>query len=437
MVTLGAFALLSATQIVLRRQPMPVWTKKALMVMALAFALSLLAILGSFATSYPWLWLPLIIVGQPLFVLAAWIALLPLDLFLKNRVMNRAAALRKAHREMKVIGIAGSVGKTTTKELLKHLLQDLNPIATPAHVNTEMGVAQWLISTLDIGHWTVDPSKMSRPVIIEMGAYRLGEISLLSRIAGPTIGVLTTLGSDHLALFGSEEAIRKANAELIEALPSDGHAFIAVTDTPSAAIAASSPCPATTIGEHGDLHATHAEDREDGLHLTVQGHALHLPMHGLHNATNLLLAIGVARHLGVSWDRIRELAKTFRPVSHTFSVKRERGVTLLDDTYNISFLSFKAALKWAAHRKERPRILLTNGLLEVGDAEDDYHAELGEVANGKIERAIFLNPKAAKAFGETFKGERETLSDDTKVPTGSLLLCVGRMPLSTIQRLLP
>lgn len=429
---LGLFALLSLAQIGLRRQRYPVWTQKAKLVALLSLVLSGLALWGAIATGNVDIFAPLIIVGQPAFVFAAWALLLPLDSFLKKRVMDRAAAIRRAHPEATVIGIAGSVGKTTTKELIKHLLQDLHPIATPAHVNTEMGVAQWLTRQL------TGEEKVQFPIIVEMGAYRLGEVALLSHIAQPTIGVLTHLGSDHLALFGSEDAIRRANAELIEALPKEGHAFIAVNDDASAAIAATAPCAVTTIGDAKQtLHATHVEDKNDGLHVTVEHHVLHLPVHGAHNAINLLLACGVARQLGISWDRIRELLPSFRSTSHTFQVHEESGVTMLDDTYNISFLSFEAALEWARTRPERPRVLLTNGLLEVGDAEDDYHADLGEIANGAVERAVFLNPKAGKAFASEFKGKVTNLESAEKAAQGSLLLCVGRMPLSTIQTLLP
>jgi UDP-N-acetylmuramyl pentapeptide synthase len=444
---LGLFALVSLAQIGLRRQRYPVWTQKARMIVALALLLSGLAVWASLVTGNASIALPLLIVGQPAFVFAAWALLLPLDSFLKKRVMDRAAAIRRAHPEATVIGIAGSVGKTTTKELIKHLLQDLSPIATPAHVNTEMGVAQWLLSKFETRNSKLEEAearmsnvecRMSSPIIVEMGAYRLGEVALLSRIAQPTVGVLTHLGSDHLALFGSEDAIRRANAELIEALPKDGHAFIAVNDDASAAIAAAAPCAVTTIGDAKQaLHASHAEDQNDGLHVTVEHHGLHLPMHGMHNVVNLLLACGVARRLGISWDRIRELLPSFRSISHTFTVMQERGVTMLDDTYNISFLSMQAALEWARKRPERPRVLLTNGLLEVGDAEDHYHARLGEIANGAVERAVFLNPKAAKAFGSTFKGEVSGLESAGTVEKGSLLLCVGRLPLSVIQKLLP
>ena len=351
--------------------------------------------------------------------------------------MNQAAVLRKKHPALCVIGIAGSVGKTTTKELLKHLLQDLSPIATPAHVNTEMGVAQWLMKSLESRVTRKERNDELKTLIIEMGAYREGEIALLAQIAQPTIGVLTTLGSDHLALFGSEDAIRRANAELIQALPKEGHAFIAITDDASRAIAKAAPCPVTMVGENGDSWASSIKDTSDGLHLTVENHQLHVPMHGKHNVGNLLLAIGVARQLGIGWERITELLPLFHPLSHTFSVHEERGVTILDDTYNISFLSFKAALDWAKDRKERPRVLLSAGLLEVGNQEAAYHAELGALAKTSVDRAIFLTPQACTAFASTFGEEAELLSEQTRVLPGSLLLCIGRMPLSIVTRLLP
>lgn len=428
---LGIFAFLSLFQAILGRQPAPVWTKKALTVTVLALVADALGAWASLASPYPALLLPLLVVGQPFVVLAAWAVLLPLDKVLKRKILKRAEQLREAHPELTVIGIAGSVGKTTTKELIKHLLQDLHPIATPAHVNTEMGVAQWLSRTLT-GDLPAKPL-----LIVEMGAYRAGEIALLSRIAQPTLGVLTALGSDHLALFGSEDAIRKANAELISSLPKTGRAFILATDEESLEIAKRAPCRAETAGPYGTLKAEHVRELADGLHLSIGGWPLHLPLHGAHNTLNLLLATSVARHLGVSWERIAELLPEFRGTSHTFSVREERGVTVLDDTYNISFLSFKAALEWARVRKERPRVLLTNGLLEVGDAEEEYHARLGEIANDCIEQAVFLSPAASRAFETTFRGDVRAIADAPPVPPGALLLCVGRLPLFQIQRLLP
>lgn len=414
------FALLSVAQMATRKQRWPVWTNKAKAVAGIAVLLNLLTYWALPVSPVILVLLPLL---QPLYVLAAWSILLPLDHRMKGKLMQRATAHRSLLPNTTVIGIAGSVGKTTTKELLHHLLQDLHPVTTPSHVNTEMGVAQWLLNERP------DPKS---PLIIEMGAYRLGEIALLCSIAQPTIGVVTAIGSDHLALFGSEDAIREANGELVRALPKNGHAFLNGENTESRDLAAWAACPVTVTEP-----AKNVRETEHGLTLVNNGTEFTVPLHGVHNASNVQLAVAVARHLGINDKRIAELLKSFKPTAHTFNVRTEQGVTLLDDTYNISPLSLRAALDWAAARSERPRILLTSGLQETGSAEEHFLRELGERAKDSVERVIFTVPHGTHAFANAY-GDVEILSRATsRVAPGSVLLCVGRMPLSTIQRLLP
>ncbi len=419
--TFFLLAIVSGLQFILRKQRIPVWTSKSILVTGLAIIVSI-AIATILILFLP-IAFPVIVLVQPLSVFLAWLILKPIDTFLKHRVMNRARMLRSGMKNVTVIGIAGSVGKTTTKELIKHLLQDKNPIATPAHVNTEMGVAQWLLKQ----------HVSSGLFIVEMGAYRKGEIALLCSIAQPTIGVVTALGSDHLALFGSEEAIVEANGELIESLPVDGHAFLNGENEGSRSLASKARCPVTrTPGVQG------LKDNEKGLSFSLNGMTYDVPLHGAHNITNVLLAIAVAKHLGIPPNRIQTLLCQFKPVAHTFNVRNERGVMLLDDSYNISPLSFHAALDWAANRAERPRVLLTSSLQETGPDEEKFLRELGTKAAGCIERVVFTTKREADVFEKAFGKPIEILGKDTlRTHAGSALLAVGRMPLSTIQKLLP
>jgi UDP-N-acetylmuramoyl-tripeptide--D-alanyl-D-alanine ligase len=405
---IALFAGLSAAQILLRKQRYPKPTSKALALFATALLINIMLIIG---IRLPLLF-PLLMLLQPAVMIIAWLLWKPVDAVLKKRVMNRAAMLRSQMKNATVIGIAGSVGKTTVKELIAHLTQDLKPIVTPAHVNTEMGVAQWLISK------SYKPQATSHKLlIVEMGAYKKGEIALLCRIAQPTIGVMTALGSDHLALFGSEQNIIDANGELIAALPKNGHAFFYGDNDGCRELAKHTPCPVTIADADGSLKHT---------------------LQGRHNDYNVSLAAAVARHLGVKNDRIKELLKNFKPQAHTFSLKTERGVTILDDTYNISPLSMRAAIEWAEARTERPRILLTSGLQETGQDEDRFLEELGTKAAKCVERVIFTDTHGADIFARTFGKPVEILNKDTdRVAAGSILLAVGRMPLATVNRLLP
>jgi UDP-N-acetylmuramyl pentapeptide synthase len=433
------FGILSGIQIILKKQRTPKWTSKAILITSLSIVLSICAML--FSITYHHLLLPFAVLLQPLYVLAAWIILLPVDYILKKRVMDKARALRSSMKDVTVIGIAGSVGKTTAKELLAHITQDLKPMVTPAHVNTEMGVAQWLLrerrETRDERLVSNLDSHLSSLFIIEMGAYRKGEISLLCSITQPTIGVMTALGSDHLALFGSEEAIVEANGELVDALGPDNHLFLYGENDGCKHLASKAKAIVHLTGSK-DLQPTDIVENAQGIGFKAAGSMFHLPLQGRHNLHNVLLAIGVARHLGISDNRTKELLKTFRQIAHTFNVRTERGVLLLDDTYNISPLSVKAALEWAAKLKERPRALLTSGLQETGKDENRYLMELGEAARSSVERVIFTNAHGADVFAKAYGKPVEVLASTTeRVQSGSALLCLGRMPLSNIQRLLP
>jgi UDP-N-acetylmuramoyl-tripeptide--D-alanyl-D-alanine ligase len=295
-----------------------------------------------------------------------------------------------------------------------------------------MGVAQWLTSLLLKG-------KPAGPLVIEMGAYRKGEIALLCSITKPTLGIVTSVGNQHVALFGSPQAIVEAKGELVMSLPPSGHAFLNADNDGCRAIARRSPCPVTLVGlgRNAQLKATDVRDA-DGLSLTVDGHTMKTTLRGEHQATNVLLAIAVARHLGIPEKRIAELLQDVRPPKHSFTVFQEGDVTMLDDTHNCSPMSMRAALAWAAARPERPRVLLTSGILELGRFAPATMKEIGAVAKGSVERVIFTANRGREDFEEGFGSPVEELSrSSAKIPKASLLLCVGRMPLSLPKRLLP
>lgn len=425
-------AMLNAVHLARGQQRMPTWTKKtfALIVASLCINIVLIWLLVQTQSTIGILLLPLI---QPLLLVIAWTAFLPIDSYLKKRILYRAKRLRDAHKELIVIAIAGSVGKTTTKELLKHLLQDKKPLATPAHVNTELGVASW---------FCVQRETLVRCpiVIVEMGAYRKGEIALMSNILKPSIGILTSLGSDHLALFGSEEAIIEANAELLAALPTEGTAFIDGDNAGCLKAREKAQCNVITVGLNRSVNVCAEAFEEDlqGINIRLQGDTIFVPLHGQHMITNILLAMSVAKQMGIKKERMVELLRTFTALKGTFNIHQERGVTIVDDTYNISPLSVRAALMWASTRKERPRILLTSGLLELGQEEEKHVRSFGKQAATCIDRVLVTTDVGKHTFEEGFGRAIERLSKQSvPVPEGALLLCLGRMPEKAIRSLLP
>ncbi len=442
--TLGIMlCIASAFQWARKMQPMPVWTRKAEL-MLLVSLLSMVTLglssittynndvsrsLGSFIVLLSVFALPYI---APLFVLSAWIILLPIDLYLKKRIIARAIKLREAHPHLRVIGITGSVGKTTTKELLKHLLEPLGALATPLHVNTELGVARWLSSVLEN-----EPADSKKIIIVEMGAYRTGEIALLAKIAKPTIGVLCFVGRQHSSLFGGEVAIAHAKSELLDALPKDGEAFINA-DSPLIEIMKQHVVSgATYVGTdaRADTRALDIEETGQGISFQYDKTLLTVPMAGTHNVTNILLALCTAKKFGMSMQEIARRLSSFTAFERTFVKRQEHGVTILDNTYNASVEGFLAAIEWAGKQSESEKVLLFDGIIELGTDEEKLHRMIANKAANVFTKAFGMNKRFLPYF-QPFFGERVTMvpKKPEALSTGTLLVCIGRMSPKIVER---
>lgn len=350
---------ISLGQFATKRQRLPDWTKKALLIAGLAGLINLISaiVVGLKAPTL----LPFFNIIQMPVVLVAWAVTLPIDRCLKQKIFAAAKARRDSLPHLTVIGIVGSVGKTTTKELISAALAGRQPLVTPAHVNTELGIANWFLR--ETKDW---PATTARPLVVEMGAYRQGEIALISRVIRPSMAVITALGSDHLALFGSEESIDSANAEILAALPPDSAAILLADHPRTVALGAQCPGRIVLAGEDAsaDVRAERVhEDASTGLNFTVDETQFSVPLSGRHNVGNVTLAIAVADALGITRTETAANLSTIQPLPGTFNVRVKNGRRYLDDTYNISPLSLKAALTWAGNQPERPRVLLTAGLL--------------------------------------------------------------------------
>ena len=420
--------LLNCAQIAARRQPKPVWTLKAIAIVGLSLLINIYLAYQLPATDYR---LPILIPYiQPFVAFVAWLAFYPIDRFLKQRILKQAKNLREKHSDITVIGITGSVGKTTTKELLKHVLAKHSMLATPEYVNSEIGVARWLIANLP---------KKPEVMVVEMGAYRKGEIATLSSIAKQNMGIITSIGRQHLALFGSQEQLRDAKAEIIDALPADGHAFLNADNALCVSVKKQAPCPTTMVGTGGtaDLEAYDIEETANGMRFTVQQQQFDIPLHGTHNITNVLFAIAVSQKLGITLPKIAAQLRSFHMPESTFSVTKQNTITLLNDTHNASPSSFRAGLRWAQTQPADYCVLLTSGLQELGKDQDATHTELGSLAAGVCDRVVFLHKRNAKHFEKGYEKPVELFSATTEpVPPNSLLLCIGRLPKSAINQLL-
>jgi UDP-N-acetylmuramoyl-tripeptide--D-alanyl-D-alanine ligase len=430
--TIALLAWFTLFRFVIRRQARPVWTKKSFLIVTLSFVL-LASLCWTLVEINAFIVLLLIPLAPFVFVFLSWFLLWPIDRYVKRRITRKAAFIRLKYKNLTVVGITGSVGKTTTKELLSHILSDRTILVTPAHVNTEMGVASLIIRKLREEH---------QIFIAEMGAYRMGEIALLCSLVKPSIGIITFIGKQHLALFGSQEALCKAKGELFAALPAQGYAFLNADTVFCDELMKRAACPVQTVGTGG--HATYEafdiQEGREGVSFTLRNESFSVPLTGTHQVTNVLLAVGAAEVLGVPIAESAKRLRTFKGPAQTFEKKEGKsGQIVLDDTHNTSPSSFRASVEWARMYNAKTKILVTAGLLELGKEECTIHQELGVLSRGIFDEVIFLSKKCVRSFEQGYgKTVKVVPKQKFKISLQKdmLIICEGRMAEGIVQKLL-
>ncbi len=312
---------------------------------ASAIILTSLIIEASFiALSRDWVLVFLLLIAR-FFLISAVIGILryPTDAFKRWKIKTAEQKLR-TFPHLRVIGITGSYGKTTTKAFLAHILSDRFRVeATPKHVNTDIGIALFILKT--------DFSDTDF-FIVEMGAYREGEVQAICDMVHPEIGVLTAINEQHLSLFGSIEAIQKTKYELLRSLPSTGLAVTNADNPYCRAYIKELQTRTHTFGYEEDFHPTlliqHAEERTDGIRCQFQmaDHSItvHAPILGAHNATNIAACFLVADVCGVREERIIKRCETLELPNNALHTYRYGSCIVLNDSYNSNPDGFKSAL---------------------------------------------------------------------------------------------
>ena len=286
--------------------------------------------------------------------------------------------------DIPVVGVTGSVGKTTVKEMLALALSPLGPILkTAASQNNETGVPKALLQ-LTPDH---------KAAVIEMGMRGSGQIAYLCGIARPTIGVLTVIAGNHLELLGSRDAIADAKGELLEALPSDGLAVLNAADPYTPRLASKTKAQVLTYSTADDAIQT-----EYGWTFTVRGVPVEIASLSKHDIGNALAALTVAEALGVSLTDAAEALKAYEPSPMRMNATQTAwGGTLLNDAYNAAPASVTAALETLASHKSSRKIAFLGDMRELGTQAEDAHRELGTViaALGGIDALYTVGPLAA------------------------------------------
>ncbi len=297
-----------------------------------------------------------------------------------------------------VVGVTGSSGKTSTKDLLAAVLSAGGPTIAPAgSMNNELGHPYTvLLADAD-----------TRFLVLEMGARGIGHIRHLAEIAPPRVGVVLNVGTAHLGEFGSRAAIAQAKGELVEALPPDGVAVLNADDPLVSAMAARTRARVVTFGESSaaDVRGDDVELDELGrarftLHASGRTAQVQLRFVGAHHVSNALAAAAVALNAGLPLDTVAEALSAAVPASRWRMELTERadGVLVINDAYNANPESMRAALKALASvaRSRQARSFAVLGpMAELGPSEQAEHDAIGRLAvRLDLSRVIAVGPAA-------------------------------------------
>lgn len=293
-----------------------------------------------------------------------------------------ASFVRNALPDLKVIALTGSQGKTTTKDLLRHILETVSPTVAPAgNFNNELGAPITLLQC----------DEQTKFCILEMGARHVGDIAKLCKMATPDIGVVLRVGTAHVGEFGSEELVAKAKSEMISSLSSSAIAILGQYDIYTPAMASLHEGVTVTFGEttSADVRATDIEIREGRPHfdlVTPAGRAsVALRIVGIHQVTNALAAAAIATNLNISIDLIAGALSTAELHSKwRMEIAELNGLVLINDSYNASPESTEAALRtlllFAQERGGQSWAFLGK-MHELGASSHEHHSRLGTLAS--------------------------------------------------------
>ena len=348
--------------------------------------------------------------------------------------------IAKHYREMtgvKVVGITGSVGKTTTKEMVAAVLETTqSTVKTDQNYNNDLGVPVMLLRL----------TPQTQAAVLEMGMNHFGELSLLTSLVRPELAVITNVGTMHIENLGSREGILKAKLEILEGLQPGGTCYFCGDNDLLRREAGR--CHAVTfgVGEENDVRAVDIRQSEDGIRFTAVTGAhripIALPLTGLHHVPDALAAVAVGLKCGVSEARIAEALASFQNTGHRQRILHYGGVTVIDDCYNAGPESMRASLDVLAQAKGR-RIAVLGGMLELGDFAPQAHFEIGRYAAERCDlifvygsnRADYLRGAGDKARAfQTHEALAEALKPLLR--DGDTLLLKGSRGMK-MERLLP
>jgi len=292
------------------------------------------------------------------------------------KCLQELARYKRSLYDIPVIAVTGSVGKTSTKDIISSVVsKKYQTHKTVGNYNNHLGVPLTILSM----------KEDTEALVVEMGMNHLGEISVLSNIAKPTISVITNVGTAHIGILGSRENIRRAKLEILDGmigkqliLNHDDDMLVQVEEE----LLKKYDLKTVSIGGDGTYQAIHLVEDTFSSKFDIQNETSDIEVNvgGKAYIYNSLVAYAVGKCLGISDDAIKEGIFEFKLSSHRLEKKvTSKGSVLIDDTYNANFDSMKSSIELLGKVKDKRRIAILGDMLELGDYTNEFHTNLGDV----------------------------------------------------------
>ena len=335
----------------------------------------------------------------PLNMLLSVIIAYPIEMAVQHWYFHDAQKKIRSMKNLKVIGITGSFGKTSTKYFTKTILSEkYNTLMTPESYNTPMGITRVIREQLNESH---------EVFVCEMGARYPHDIKTLCDLAGPDVGILTSIGKQHLETFKTIDNVAKTKYELIEALPKNGTAVFNGDNSYCMKLAEKTKLKkyiysTENIIDFTDVYAKDIKNTNKGLIFKVifkNGNEIDCTTNllGCHNVSNILAAICIAKEMGLSNDEIKRGISKIKPVPHRLQLlDTNNGITVIDDAFNSNPEGAAFALDTIKEIEGNKKIVVTPGMVELGSSEYEENKKFGKKIADCCDIAILVGIKRSK-----------------------------------------
>lgn len=302
---------------------------------------------------------------------------------------------------MKVVGITGSVGKSTTKEMVAAVLEGTYRVAkTPANHNNDIGMPMAILSM----------PEDTQVAVVEMGMNHFREIAYLTEIARPELAVVVNIGTMHIEFLGSREGILKAKMEIQEGMPENGTLYLNGDDALLWRCQGTTVIPVQYFGVENDqsqVQALDVQEQPGGVSFRVKtprgDFSVNLPVEGLHYVHDALAAVSVGLGLDVPLDKIREGLESFQNMEGRQEILEVKGYTIIKDCYNAGPESMAAALR-VLHNRPGRHVAVLGDMLELGFASAAEHYKVGRIAAEQADLLFAYGPSSSRVLGGAITG---------------------------------